>query len=314
MKYKKKYAVLFASRNNYILFEELFYKKVDVKSVEDVLFLNIDVQSTDEQVKYGKEICKKFNITNIETDRDTLPMQNCVDEAIKFLDNTDTDIDWLIVFQHDAYPVTEDFWKKLDDKLIEHENFKQVVGMFGFNDVDTSNRLGRGNLIKGILEPPYSSWYQNVPDSYLKKDYCVVESTNYIATGININLFKKHIKIDPDFNLNLWGDDVAHQFMFNNICNIGFTDLVVKHHISLKHAAGVPDSQTYNPHYFGDTDPQNHHRFWREKYGWTWGYRNKNLRDELQSVIDTYDNTIQKALFNMNINDGPLQIEDLYES
>ena len=50
-----------------------------------------------------------------------------------------------------------------------------------------------------------------------------------------------------------------------------------------------------------------------ERWGGRWGKRNIYLRDQFQYVLDNsdfYDNTIQKKLFNFNINDGPKRIED----
>ena len=36
--------------------------------------------------------------------------------------------------------------------------------------------MGRGNLEKGILEPPYAGWYKFLPDEYYKEDYFVINS------------------------------------------------------------------------------------------------------------------------------------------
>ena len=54
-------------------------------------------------------------------------------------------------FPIDAFPMNENFWDVLDEKINKHKDFKKLVGSFGFNDVDRNNRFGRGNLIQNIL-------------------------------------------------------------------------------------------------------------------------------------------------------------------
>ena len=311
MTYSRNYAILFASRNNYILFEKLFFDQIRRESASDVLFLNIDVDSDDEQLKYGRELCDRLDINFIETDRATRPMENCVDIAIDYLDKNNIKVDWLGVFTQDAFPMNENFWDVLDERVTRHENFKKLVGSFGFNDVDRNNRFGRGNLIKGILEKPYSGWYQNPSREYLNSEYSVVESPNWNTMVINIDLFKKYITVDEDFKLHFWADDIAHQFMYNNICNVGFIDIPVKHSIDLKVKAGIPDSQEHSPLYHDSGVVEQ--KLWREKYGWDWGFRNVFLRTEFENVINNYKDTLQEKMFNMNIQDGPITLEEFYE-
>ena len=43
---------------------------------------------------------------------------------------------------------------------------------------------------------------------------------------------------------------------------------------------------------------------------WSWGYRNKDLRNQFNSSFPKYIDKIQDKLFNMNVNDGPKRIED----
>ena len=51
-------------------------------------------------------------------------------------------------------------------------------------------------------------------------------------------------------------------------------------------------------------------RFW-EKWGFRWGIRNLEVREQFkQTYEDTYDEkALQPFFFNLNINDGPLDID-----
>ena len=55
----------------------------------------------------------------------------------------------------------------------------------------------------------------------------------------------------------------------------------------------------------------NPHKRFTEKWGWTWGVKNDNVRNEFKASLDKYDDkSIQKKLFKINISEGPKKIED----
>ena len=54
----------------------------------------------------------------------------------------------------------------------------------------------------------------------------------------------------------------------------------------------------------------NSHEVFKNTWGWSWGYRNTNLRSEFNLAFPKYVDKIQDKLFNMNVKDGPKRIED----
>ena len=54
----------------------------------------------------------------------------------------------------------------------------------------------------------------------------------------------------------------------------------------------------------------NSHEIFKNTWGWSWGYRNKDLRNQFNSSFPKYIDKIQDKLFNMNVKDGPKRIED----
>ena len=58
---------------------------------------------------------------------------NLFEIAIDYLDKNNIDVDWLGVFTQDAFPMNENFWDVLDEKINKHKDFKKLVGSFGFN-------------------------------------------------------------------------------------------------------------------------------------------------------------------------------------
>ena len=51
------------------------------------------------------------------------------------------------------------------------------------------------------------------------------------------------------------------------------------------------------------------HKTFKDKWKFTWGYRNTNLRHEFNSAFSFYDGTIQEKLFTTKISSGPKTID-----
>lgn len=308
-----------SNKNYYNIFKFLLYK-YSKASWKDVLVLNVDVNSTDKGFNHGKEICDQLGIHFINNRNERAKSYQ---ESIKIVDTyltkNNINVDWIIHFQHDVIPLEKNFWDQIDN-IIEKNNFlNKYVGTFGpvsyvkYNYNTALKKIknkknidgtisGRGNLINGILNPPYKGWYQNLHTEYYNQNYFVVESPMWNMIAINRSLFKKYIIIDSMFEFELWADDIAHQFLKNNIFNLTFPNLRVCTDHSLKNNQINTDCNFIRNKLAAK-------RF-LQKYKWSWGYRNKNLRNEFKKSISLYNNTLQKKLFYLNINDGPKKIED----
>ena len=305
MNKNKNYCIVFSTKNQYRTFEELLFAKSAAR-FQDVLLINVDADSNERQLKMAEEVCSRNDIhwINKNNPKSGIAMQNCIKLADDWLIKNKVNVDWILHFHDDCYPTSTNFWEELDKYLEKYNNFNGEVGMFGFNV--GGNKLGRGCLQEEILEPPHSGWYsQHMPKEYYTTDYFVAEVPFWCGVGINRNLFRKHIKVDNGYKLNLWGDDVAHQFMYKGIYNIVFPKLNVIHDIDGKKKLGEQESFQYHNLYSKDEE----HKTFRDKWKFTWGYRNTNLRNEFNSAFSFYDGTIQEKLFSTKISSGPKTID-----
>ena len=329
MKTNKKFCVAFATKNHYPMFEGCVYK-YSKANFDDVLVLNVDIDSTDEWKKKGKETCDRLGIHYVNKDSDHyISNQRMIGAVDKYLTENNIDVDWILTFQHDTVPILPYFWEYFDSFLRKNESFLlNKVGMIGANSYQNYNRAlqqvhsndifikrkentntARGNLVNGILNPPYNGWYTKLPNDYYKVEYFVVESPNWQSVAFNRKLFRENIIVDDIFRYDLWSDDIAHQFMLKGYINIAMTNLMVCHDHALKQGIEIYTDQTFI------RNQSSHDRF-IQKYGWDWGYRNKQLRQHFENKLEgnwgdepeesMYKNSVQKILFNLDINYGPI--------
>ena len=214
--------MLYSSRNDYNVLEEILYKKSSI-NFDNVIAFNVDCDSSTENMNVGKEIMKKHNVINLEGGCSSIPMVKCVEMAFDYMDKNNIDSNWLMVNQHDIYFPQENFWSKLDTVLDNNkELFNEKVGTIGFSVRNLPNErdlcYGRGNLLDGMIER--EGFLINLPESYTNVEYFVTECSWYVSWLINRRLFRKFIIPDYNFILNFWGDDIAGQFMIHNIFNI----------------------------------------------------------------------------------------------
>ena len=140
-----------------------------------------------------------------------------------------------------------------------------------------------------------------------KKNLC--ESVSFFGSAANLphtqGAFRENIEIDLEHKHRLLSvDSVAHQFMYKEIFNIVFPNLAVYHDSGeLKSGISLKVDNSYSR-------SNSSHEVFKKTWGWSWGYRNTNLRSEFNLTFPKYVDKIQDKLFNMNINDGPKRIVD----
>ena len=103
----KKTAILFTSRNNYNLLD-VWLSRVDT---EGFSILNIDEDSTSENKEIGKSVCEKHDV--VYMDREIRRLQNNMTTAKNHFEGTD--VEWVVWFQHDCFPVDEGFFTDFND-------------------------------------------------------------------------------------------------------------------------------------------------------------------------------------------------------
>jgi hypothetical protein len=105
----EKVGILFTSRNNYQLLET-WLNTVDV---ENFSVLNIDEDSDKDIKEHGKQICEKYNVTYM--DREERGMLNNLVTASNYY--KPKGVEWILWFQHDCYPFTDNFFTELNKTL-----------------------------------------------------------------------------------------------------------------------------------------------------------------------------------------------------
>ena len=186
----KNFCVLFATKNHYSMFENCTYK-YSKANFNDVIVLNVDIDSSEEEINYGKKVCEKLNIHYVNDDsHHYISNQNSIKAADDYLLKNKIDVDWILFFQHDVVPIDFNFWEKFDNFLNKNSNvLLKKVGMIGANAyqnyekalnlVNETNvinkrkintKTARGNLVQNILTTPYNGWYQNLYDSYYETE------------------------------------------------------------------------------------------------------------------------------------------------
>ena len=314
------FVVLYCNKNQYEMFEQFAFKYSPV-DFSKVTILVYDDNSTSKQQNILRELCKKYsNIKwiNPQVSKNAkMPNTTCIQVCNEYLVDNNIDIDWILFLENDVFPFQENFWDLLNDKIKNNSWLKEKVGSFGFSNYQYYNKglkkefavPGRGNLINNILNPPYSGWYKNLPLKYYNNEYFIVEVPNWQSICINRDLFKKCIKIDERYDNRLLNhDDMAHQFMIYGFYNICFPQLAVCHDgdNKLKENINIINDKSYSR-------SNKCHKIFQERWGWQWGKRNLNLRNQFQYILDNsnfYTNTIQEKLFYLDINKGPKIIED----
>ena len=321
VKSKYKFCAVYLTKDYYPMIDECIYKysKSDFREIE---VINVDMGSTEENLQEGKQICKKLGIKM--ADRYAKTQQEGLKVAEEYLTELDIDVDWMICFQHDVFPMTDTFWDDLQEIIDDIDEDK--VGIIGGNSFSSykkaiesvkqkdmvkasfaKTKTGRGMLPIDVLKGPYDGWYKNLPDDYYKSKYFVVESPYWSQFIINRKLFNRYINIDDDFVFELWGDDLAYQFLFHGIVNISVPNLFVCHDHELKKGIKINAGKLIEPR--GDFRPAQI-RFW-EKWGFRWGIRNPDVREQFDKNKDTIysDKSLQTFFYNLKISDGPLDID-----
>ena len=108
-----KFACFFSSYNNYLLFDKLWFKN-NKSDLTNVLLFNIDCGSDRENLRYRDAILEPLNIIDIELADNRRASHRHIEAIDQYLEKNKIECDWIVTFQHDCYPVQEDFWSEPD--------------------------------------------------------------------------------------------------------------------------------------------------------------------------------------------------------
>lgn len=266
--------LVLTSKNNYSMLEEFLtlydYSKIKV--------LNIDAGSSYEELKTGIELCEKNNVGFIHSENPE--MQLCINQAAKYF--LEQGVNWFIYSHQDAYPLTANFFDVLKNKYLSSID-PNSIGMIGFNiyhDLDDLQHWeGNETKLMTVARTPLElgdGYYRinktsRVNYKTFEMKPFLVEIPMWSTVLFSATSYVNHIKPDINFQFFLSLDDVAMQYLSQNIPNIVIPELAFAHDQSLKLKHKLPyKSPILNPKerekLYGRFD---HAEVWLEK----WGFR-----------------------------------------
>jgi len=263
------FGILLLTKNTYSMVDEWF----SLSDYSGIPILNIDLASENDYLKIGQQICKRKNIYFQKSNNTS--MQSTLDQALDFFHKI-LKIDWVLFMHHDAFPMTNKTLNNLKT-LISNSKKLQNYGVIGFNVYHDKFDLLQFNINEPKLmttaRTPLelgNGYYNRRVDSRVNYDRFeihpfAVESVFWSTALINYNQFQKFITVDSRFNFFHSWDDIAFQFMSNNIHNIVIPNIEFGHDQSLKIKHKLPfsspDKKTRK--LYGNF---NHLKIWSDKW------------------------------------------------
>lgn len=324
---KKNLIICTSSYNNYEMLEKEVFNNINLEGFE---FINVDDKSTESEIKYGKLICKKRNIIFLENKKKGV--QHAVDTIVNFILHNRPKCKWIVLFQHDNYPLTKQFFNRLSH-LID-KGIPDDISALGFNHLDRGeytynalNRYKKGKNPIGILGKCHLSikhqkkrWAAPRPNffftelpffrDYLKKfkKPFSIEIPLESAVALRVSDWVKHIKPTSEYHFHLWLPDVMMQFLSKNKHCVILPKMYCmndqymkeKYGINKCSAAGAKNGEVQH---FGE---YSNFEAWRDRWGWDYttleGFSEKK-----------YKNTLINEFYNFDLikSKKPLKIFDL---
>ena len=201
-----------SSRNNYDMFEHEVLNNINREGFE---IINVDDRSLEENKIKGKEICEQNNIVFL--DNKSKGVQMATQTVVDFINENRPNCKWLICFQHDIWPVSENFFTRIS-QLIEQDKLSEF-GSIGFNIVDHGDytkdawdkfqqgekpigmigfaHLGVSNNSERWLAVGRNSVVDNKPELFKKPFIC--EFPQWPSIGINIEKWNEVIEPSDEY-------------------------------------------------------------------------------------------------------------------
>lgn len=308
--------VYVSSRNNYDMLENEVLKNINFEGFE---FINIDDNSSSAEVDKGMAICAKHNITFLANkDRG---VQMATQTLVDFVNENRPHCKWIICFQHDIYPISKHFFKKISDYVSEGK--LDQIGIIGFNVIDHGDytndsfaRFNNGELPLGMIGMAHLSirsnsgrWLCPKQQSALINsgdwnDPFIVEFPMWAAIGLNVQLWNDHILPTNEYHFHLWLPDIAMQFNYNNFPCLTIPTLYCLNNQSIKQKYNIDvnsatGAMSGNDYHFGEYSNFN---AWKTRWGWE--YENTST---FESVKEHYSNTLIGEFYKHDIKKGPLK-------
>jgi len=337
-------AIFLSSKNNYEMLENEVLKNNNFEGFE---LINVDDNSTNEQLNLGRKICKKYNIKFLVNKK--IGIQWAFQTLIE---NCSKNYEWIICIQHDCYPISNDFFKRIN-KLI-NKNKIDNFGALGFNflqehprNSDLNKQIddffnGKKSLgclglmhftmkhffLKKIFLPKRTlSKYPTIPnDNFLRKIIYNINKHNLLDNekfkkpfiieipfwpiiGINVKLWKKLIIPTDQLKLHMWFPDIMMTFNKNNYPCLVLPDLYCLNNQKLKLKYGIlRNSAKANTNKFQSNNFFGEYGSHLKYFKNKWGWDYENVRWTLTSkILKKYHGTLIERFYKHDIYKGPLE-------
>lgn len=312
-----------SSHNNYDMLEGEVLKNIPFDGYE---FINVDDGSVSKEITKGKSLSEKHNFVFLENK--STGVQMATQTIIDFVNENRPNCKWVFCFQHDNYPITENFFNRIS-KLINDGKVDKFSAM-GFNAIDmgkytfNSYHIWKsGEKPMGILGwnhlselTPHNRWVDprhnpmavNNPQNWNKP--FSIEIPVWMGMGINVKHWNDVIEPSDDYQFHIWFPDIIMQFNYHNIPCIVLPDLYTINRQELKKKYNIPESSASSNDYYHGTY-KNHHNVWKERWGWDY----ENVSGTYPSVSSHYKGTLIDEYFNHDVvkYNKPLRTYDLGE-
>ena len=304
-----------SSKNNYDMFGEEVLKNINTEGFE---IINIDDNSSEQEIKKGKQICKDNDIVFLENK--SVGVQMATQTLVDFINENRPDCKWIFCFQHDNYPISENFFGRIS-KLI-NDNKLNDFGALGFNVIDMGKYCGNAFIDFQNHKKPFgmlglchlsihnesgrwlSPHHNQLAIRNRKKwdDPFIIEMPMWAAVGINVQKWNEVIEPTDEYQFHLWFPDIMMQFNYHNSPCLILPNLYCINRQELKEKYDIPVKSTVgNEHYFGEYGP--HLKVFKERWGWDY----RNVKFDFEQIKENYKDTLLLDYFNHDVNMGPLK-------
>lgn len=292
--------VCVSSHNNYDMLEGEVLKNIDF---EDFEFINVDDNSIPTEIEKGKQICNEQGVVYIQNQ--SKGIQHAVHTLMQFIKENRSKCEWIIIHQHDNYPISQNFYQRFSDLI--NNNDLSDISMFGFNHLDPGDYTGNaftkwkngekpigliGKLHLSVTDnntrwavakknPVFATYPERFSSPFL------VEIPLECTLAIKVKDWLELIQPTTDYEFHISFPDVCMQFLYHNKNIVALPDLYCFNHQELKTKYGMHKSSAHGAKngqekYFGK---YSNFDAWKNRWGWE--YENTRLNFPYESYKDT---------------------------
>lgn len=302
-----------SSKNNYDMLEGEVLKNINFEGFE---FINIDDNSACNEVEKGEKICEANNIIFLKNKKKGV--QWATQTVIDFVNENRPNCKWVICFQHDNYPCTNNFFS-IFSHLAESNKINDF-GIIGFNHLDDGEYSLYSKYLHKIGLNPSSMIGIAHLSSKNNRDSILTKRTNFLkmlnpkwkkpfiiefpiwpSIGINVKLWNKVIKPTEELIFHLWLPDIAMQFLSKGKFSLVIPDLYCFNNQKLKEKYGINKNSAIGAkngeeHHFG---PYSNFNYWKKKWGWEY----ENPKENQKKI----KNKFFRMFIEHDISNGPIK-------